>query len=227
MRALVESYPNPGQLLDLLAKVTPKAHASFIRLWLTEGIPFAFKDCPAFYEAVRTWLAGRLNIHPKEITLIGSARIGFSLAPAPKLGKAYGRHSDLDFCLVSAALFDSAATTFRDFSKDFDSGKTNPRSASERSLWLENIAVVGRGIPQGFIDPGKIPTWDAYPVAQQFANTLWSLRKKFELTPEWLAPLRASARVYKSWDALVSRFVYNLGAALASRPSTLPGLETA
>ena len=217
MKGLLESYPSPPQLFDLLDQVTSRGHASFVRLWLTEGIPFAFKNCPAMYEAVRAWLGLRLNVHPKQITLIGSGRIGFSLAPAPKLGAAYGRHSDLDFTVVSQELFSAVSHTFRQFANDFVSGRANPRSNAERRLWTENISVVERNLPRGVIDPGKIPTWDSYPIAQRIANTVWSLGKKFQLTSEWEASYRASVRVYRDWESLVQRFVHNLEAALSSR----------
>lgn len=217
MRDLLESYPSPAELFDVLDRVTSREHASFVRLWLTEGIPFAFKHCPGMYEAVRRWLGLRLDVHPKQITLIGSGRIGFSLAPVPKLGVAYGASSDLDFTVVAQELFTAVSDTFRRFANDFAAGRASPPSEGVRRLWTENIAVVERNLPHGVIDPGKIPTWDSFPLAQRIANTTWSLRKKFQLTPDWHHSDRASIRVYRDWDSLVGRFVSNLESALNTR----------
>jgi len=187
----------------------------FIRLWLTEGIPFAFRSYPAIYEAVRAWVALRLDIHPKEITVIGSARIGFSLAPAPAFGTPYGEHSDLDFAVVSKPYFDMLRTTFTVWQSDFQGDIVHPRNEYERSLWTSNVSVVPRGIADGYLDPGKIPTWNRYPVAQRFAQTMYSLREKFSLTAAWPAASKASIRVYGSWDSLIRRVASNLRVATA------------
>lgn len=77
----------------------------FVRLWLTEGVPFAFKDRPIVYEALREWVAALLDIFPKDVSMVGSARIGFSLAPQKQLREFTVGSSDLDLFVVSAPLF--------------------------------------------------------------------------------------------------------------------------
>ena len=51
------------------------------RLWVSEGIPFAFRECPALYEVARAWLAEQLGLDSREISLRGSGRLGYSLSP--------------------------------------------------------------------------------------------------------------------------------------------------
>lgn len=71
--------------------------------WLFEqrGI----RSIDSSYQSLKNGVSEALDINPKEVTLIGSAKIGFSMAP----GKAYrafrkGR-SDLDLAIVSPRLF--------------------------------------------------------------------------------------------------------------------------
>lgn len=73
--------------------------------WLFEqrGI----KSIDASYAKLKNAVAGSLDINPKEVTLIGSAKVGFSTAP----GKVYrpfrkGR-SDIDLAIISPKLFNS------------------------------------------------------------------------------------------------------------------------
>lgn len=59
------------------------------------------------YQTLKNDIAGALDLNPKEITLIGSAKIGFSTAPG-KIYRAFRKgRSDLDFAIVSPSLFGS------------------------------------------------------------------------------------------------------------------------
>src|SRR5881296_1585809 len=118
MRAVVQAYPSPRQFLDTARAVSPGERLALVRLWLTEGIPFVFKDCPALYEAIRGWLAQRIGVHAKHVTMIGSGRIGFSLAPGSRLGSSFGPTSDLDFSAVSGSLFTEVADAFARWADD-------------------------------------------------------------------------------------------------------------
>jgi hypothetical protein len=109
----------------------PRAAREIVaRLWLTEGLPSAFFTSPAIYEDMRGWLASRLNVHPKEVTLIGSARLGYSLAPPPNFGRPFGPRSDLDLSIVSADLFKRVTLAFSSFAVDYRAGAVMPRSPS-------------------------------------------------------------------------------------------------
>src|SRR4029077_7660969 len=102
---LRDAYPAAVEIAKARLEGGYEARLAIARLWMSEGIPFAFLKSPALYEAVRTWVASRLVIEPKEITLTGSARLGQSLTPA-RLGAPFSDKSDLDFATVSSSLFD-------------------------------------------------------------------------------------------------------------------------
>jgi hypothetical protein len=210
-------YPDVSLLTEVVRAVHDRDRIAIVRLWLTEGIPYGFQDCPGLYEAVRAWLGWRLSVHPKNVTLIGSARLGYSLAPEPQMGRAFGVQSDLDFCVVSPALFQELVETFRRWANEYESDVVHPRDDREKLFWDDNRRVVPRGIRRGAIDPKKTPTWDRYPAAQRVVTALWALTKKLEATLSGPVTKRSSVRVYRDWDALTEVVSTNLKFASVSR----------
>ncbi len=209
------SWPRlqPDELLKIGGVEARPAREAFVRLWLTEGCPQVFERHPAIWEQVRAWLASRLQVCPKDITVVGSARIGFSLAPET-WGRLFGEHSDLDVAVVSPALFGTVVETFRRWVDEYQSRTVTPRSATERACWDENRAFGERNIRLGFYDSNKLPTLDRYPVAQRIANAMWLLRSRLERTPDAPTVRHASARIYRDWVSLVARVSLNLKAAV-------------
>jgi hypothetical protein len=182
---------------------------------MTEGTPFAFHACPAIYEEVRAWLGGQLGVCPKEITLLGSGRLGFCLAPPPRYGTPFGKQSDLDFSIVSEPLFGEIAAAFSQWENDYKTSVVVPRNPREQKFWDDNLEFGHRNLPKGFLDANKVPNFDRYPVAQRVNHTMWVLTKKLEVTHEAPAPNKASVRIYRSWSALVQRVSLNLHVALS------------
>jgi hypothetical protein len=194
--------------------VSRGAREEVVRLWLTEGIPFAFRLCPIVYEEMRSWLASRLDVGAKEITLVGSARIGFSLAGAI-FGRPFDHQSDLDLCVVSEPRFVALAETFSRWTKDYTENQVLPSSARQKRFWDQNVEFGRRNLSIGFVDANKIPTLDRYPLVQRIQQTMWALTKKLQVTHDAPAPSRASTRIYKTWPALINRVSFNLQTTLA------------
>ncbi|MFP3939739.1 MAG: hypothetical protein ACLF0P_05480 [Thermoanaerobaculia bacterium] len=186
-----------------------QARQALARLWLSEGIPYAFRDCPAVYESMRSWLANRLGVHAKEISVAGSARLGASLSPV-KLGRPFGSKSDLDVFVVSAQLFEIVRKEFCRWSLDFESGRVKPRNAREEGFWQDNNYRGDKLIRRGFIDQKLIPNLDAYADIRNISESMWALAQKLNVTERAPRPKRASTRCYKSWDAFVRQAALNL-----------------
>lgn len=211
---LLSPYPSADELRAALSGGTRRSREIVTRLWLTEGLPAAFRGCPAIYEEVRGWLGTQLGIHPKEITLIGSARVGYSLAPAPDFGRRFGKHSDLDLSVISAQLFARLVTAFNLFADDYRQNSAVPRSDRERELWDDNLQFGRRNIPRGFLDARKIPNFARYSDSQNINQTMWVLLKKFEVTPGAPEVRRVSVRVYRDWQCFIDQVSLNLRSAL-------------
>lgn len=214
---LRDQHPSPGAFRDAIDSGSRISRDSLVRLWLTEGIPFAFRECPVVYEASRGWLGWRLELCPKDITLLGSARIGFSLSPPPEYGRAFNAKSDLDLSVISEALFRRMVETFNQWHDDYARSAVQPRNQTEQKYWDDNISFGLRNVRKGFLNSDKIPTLNRYPVAQTLNQAMWQLKRKLELTPGAPNPSKVSVRVYSSWRALVSRVSFNLRTSLVGR----------
>jgi hypothetical protein len=207
-KLLFEQYPKPDVVLSFGTQAVRTEIDSFNRLWLSEGIPFAFREIPMLYEAIREWLAPRLNTHPKYITLVGSARLGFSFDPK-KYGASFGPASDLDFAVVSPVLFQALSDDFFRWETDFEAGRVSARNPREQVLWQKNFALLPENISRGFIDAYKIPCWDRYPAAQKVKNLEWHLQKKISLTSRAPNSEKASMRVFNNWESLLKQMRIN------------------
>ncbi|MBI0473248.1 hypothetical protein EXT68_13435 [Pectobacterium parmentieri] len=179
-------------------------------MWLSEGIPFAFKNTPALYEVVRVWLGNRLDVDPKEIHLSGSARIGQSLAPN-KMGKNFGNHSDLDLFVVSEVLFNRVRTDFNNWSYEFEGDLVQPINETERKYWVENNNRGQKNLQRGFLDSSIVPNRDKYPTIKNIAQSMWLLKEKLDITKEAPSIKSASVRCYKNWRSYVQQVVLSLG----------------
>jgi hypothetical protein len=76
-------------------------------LYLIEGTPYIFRNNNAKYQAFRKSISSILDVPIKNIVIVGSARLGFSLNPY-HFGRNFGKKSDIDIVVVSAELFDRA-----------------------------------------------------------------------------------------------------------------------
>jgi hypothetical protein len=159
---------------------------------------------------LRRWLARRLDVSSKEITLIGSGRQGFCLSPGKRIGRPFGEHSDLDFAVISSRLFGKLVAVFERWNAEYKSGIVLPRNERERLLWDANRKSIATGLDRGFIDPHKLPTWNRYPEAQMIGQTRYVANEKLRITPVAPAVHNLSIRVYRDWDSFIRQMAINL-----------------
>jgi hypothetical protein len=209
LKDLVDAYPSAKVVIAAGRSGGEQARLALARLWLSEGIPCAFKKCPAIYESMRTWLASWLNVHAKEIGVAGSARLGTSLSPM-KLGRPFGNASDLDLFVVSSKTFERLQEEFGRWSFDFESGRVSPRNERERRFWEDNSARGPKVIQRGFLDQNMIPNRDHYNITKKVSEGMWLLTQKLRITPLAPQPSRASIRCYSSWESFVRQTALNL-----------------
>ncbi len=199
LRKLTGSYPDALCLRETAKAGGEISKAAIARIWLSEGIPFAFRHCPGMYDIVRTWIGGCLGVDPKEISISGSARIGQSLAPE-KIGKPFDNHSDLDLFVVSKYLFEKMKDDFCAWSDDFESERVFPKGGRERKFWLDHHKRGLKVIQRGFLDSKMVPNREEYPTIQNVNQTMWKLREKLRITDGAPKVKKASVRCYNSWS---------------------------
>jgi len=123
-------YPTSQEIKDVFTNASEAERYGIIRLWITEGIPYAFRDQPLIYEEIREFIAKGVNIHSKEVTLVGSGRIGYSLKKKV-WGKTFTDSSDLDFTIISNELYSKLVFDFKKWVGDIESKKIKPKTENE------------------------------------------------------------------------------------------------
>jgi hypothetical protein len=215
-KPLRDVYPRPAVLSEAIKGVGYLELLAILRLWFSEGIPFAFRANPMLYEVVREWMAMRLEAIPKNITMIGSGRIGYSVCPLPKFGREFDSESDLDFSVIDHKLFSNVVSTYFQWESDVDSGRTSPRNRRERGFWEDNLKKLPENIARGFIDPYKIPAWETYPLIIRVQDTLYLLGERLKVTPGAPKIKEVSVRVYKDWSSFFRQMCLNFSLTVSS-----------
>ena len=141
-------FSNSERVKHLLKQGSCRDLEAFIRLWLTEGVPYAFYKSPILYEEMRIWIADQLNICPKEVGLIGSARSGYAMGEREKFGRPFSTESDLDLCIVSETYFCKIQKEFNLFKQEYESGVVGPHSEDEKKYWDANLKFGQDNFPQ-------------------------------------------------------------------------------
>lgn len=206
---IADTYPSAQSLIDVIKFGDELSNMAIARLWLSEGIPYAFREKPGLYESIRSWLAARLIVDPKEIHLTGSGRIGQSIAPH-KVGRVFNEKSDLDFFVVSEDLFLRITEDFNRWSYDFEIGKVSPKNSKEKDLWVHNIERIPKNSLKGFIDSFLIPNFDNYQTVKNIAQSMWLLKEKIVLTEHAPKVHSASIRCYRNWKSYTQQVTLNL-----------------
>jgi hypothetical protein len=182
--------------------------ARITRTWISEGIPFAYRTCPLAFEIVREWVADRFGITPREVTVVGSTRLGYSASPG-NFGQPFRpgnarTSSDLDLAIVSQRLFNECSEAFAAWESDVSVGKFQVT----RDLSRENLKVVPRNIRKGFVDPHKINV--KYGGIQPIIFRLERLTKLINSSENFPGTRHASVRVYRDWQAFDSQMMRNI-----------------
>lgn len=203
-------YPEARELSRRCASENGKAtRLAVARLWLSEGVPFAFRESPGLWEQVRVWLSSRLDVDPKEITLVGSARLGQSLDPK-RLGEPFTADSDLDLTTVSSSLFERLAREFNLWAENYKASVVLPRNQREHRFWRDNLERGPGLIGRGFMNSKFVPLREPYRCAQLIGQTMFLLREKLRLSPGAPTVRTADVRAYRDWGAYARQMAISL-----------------
>lgn len=181
---------------------------SLVNLWITEGIPFIFKDKPYLYEKIRHKIASGLSLHSKEISLIGSARAGFSYHNK-ELTDFKIESSDLDLFIVSQFYFNSIKNEIEEELKS-DIEKNNQIKKGFLNTWhfdnkYPNIKKVNATIT-------NINNW----LHEQNDMPKIHGRNKEGEIPKW-----SGIRIYKDWNSAVQQNIISIKHSLENLKSKI------
>ncbi len=186
----------------------------FVRLWLAEGIPYAFQEFPLLFQKSREWLANRIKVSTRDISVVGSAKIGYTLKPTNGTRPAFTGSSDIDYVIVSKPLFDRCAEDSMRFADDMNTGRIKPVTPAEKKWWPQDVDFITRNVPHGFVNSGKVPNQDRYGATQDMERAFWSLTVRLKATKDCPAFTKATYRVYETHDAFIQQATINLGTAM-------------
>lgn len=211
-KKLIERYPSSPNFREATKMLDEKGKEFLLRAFITEGIPAAFQESPLYFENIREFIAESLNIHPKNVILIGSARLGYSITPQ-RYGKEVNEKSDLDFCIISSFLFKESKDVFNRWKKDFERNKIS-FSVSEEQYWKENLyEVCPANIRNGFLDVNKVS--NQYLLSSKMSKICEYVNKEINKSNNYIRPQKGiSLRIYKDWESFFVQNVLNLNYTL-------------
>ncbi|MBU7581600.1 MAG: hypothetical protein KAF91_01570 [Nostoc sp. TH1S01] len=85
-----------------------------VQKYIVHGTPYIFKDDEDKYFDLKREIAANFSEHYNNIHMVGSAKLGFSIAPN-KLWKPFTIESDIDIVIVSSKLFENLWESVHEF----------------------------------------------------------------------------------------------------------------
>lgn len=131
------------------------------------------------YFNLKSEIADHFEIHTNEVVVVGSAKLGFSIA-RDKRYRPFGDGSDIDVALVSQVLFDKVWEAAYEFWKD-------------RGYWV-NQSDFKKYLFRGWIRPDKLPVSGRFPICSEW----WEFFRTLTSSNRYgLYNIRGA--LYKSW----------------------------
>ncbi len=185
---------------EVLAMLKERRQKELIDQHLVTGLPFVFRDAPSAYQDFVGTLSAQFRTPVLDITVIGSARIGFSLDP-DNFGAPFGKASDLDTVIVNAAMFDVA------WFQLYNLGRR--RFSLERKVKLAFEDHRTNNVFFGFIVPKELPG------VVSLSNLWFNVIREVGGRIRALAGHEINGRLYRTWDHVRAHQRYSLEAIAA------------
>lgn len=174
------AYPTPKAFS---ADLKSRGEKKLLDLILTTP-PFVFQKNPGDYSTFKGHFARQLGIPVDDIEIVGSARLGYSLAP-DRFGTPFGPNSDIDVVIVCDRLFSLGWD---------DLLKWNHSRLWSMPKWRVDQILNShqRSVFWGHIWPDML-------TAMSGAGKLWATAVRALGTIPALAGIEVNGRIYKSW----------------------------
>ena len=126
------------------------ATGTLVRKFIAHGPAYCLRDDEHLYFELKNEVATFFEVHPSNVFMVGSGKLGFSIAPN-KLYQKYdpvGRDSDIDIVVVSPVVFERYWRRLYSFNIDLES-----RTDKEDEQFREFLEYMLKG----WIRPDKFP----------------------------------------------------------------------
>lgn len=164
-----------------------ESHDSVVQRHLLDGSSFYFETTePTAEFTFKKGIADSLQVHIRDIAIVGSAKLGFSIKPEKTGLYAFrhfdlGRTSDIDIAVVSSTLFDLQVIKLYEHTSAYRNSHIW-RVPSDKKSFI-NYAV------KGWLRPDFLPT--GYHITTEITPTLAEYKMKFGRS--------INIGIYKSW----------------------------
>ncbi len=140
-----------------------------VRKFITSGNCYVINEDE--YSELKSIIADHFSIHPNEVLIVGSGKLGFSLSENTTKGKFRYRHfsesSDIDVAIISQSLFDEIWKLLYDYTED-------------KGYWSKQQEFTSYHF-QGWMRPDMLPITPRFDFTQtkwwDFFNELTSSQK--------------------------------------------------
>ena len=136
------------------------------------------------YFDLRAEVAEHFELHPNEVLVVGSAKLGFSIVPRKRY-RAFSDESDIDVVLVSQILFEKIWEAVFKFWDD-------------RGYW-ERQREFERYLFRGWMRPDKLPPARSFSIREDWFEFFQALASSGKYGDS-----KISGALYKSWYYLES-----------------------
>jgi predicted nucleotidyltransferase len=167
---------------------------------ILQGSVFYFKDDFKKYFYFKNILSTKLDVHTKNIEIIGSAKLGFSLNQQ-RLGEPFDKESDIDIAVISDKLFDLAWSELISI-RDKKWFELTPK---ERA----NLIQCQSDIYWGYISPDRVPGGTG------FSKWWWSIFEELSSVADF-ERRKIRGRLFKSWERAQAYYCYSIQNLLKS-----------
>ncbi len=199
-------FISSAEFLEVYPSLTIDEQIDFIRAYLVEGIPYIFRYQPISYETLRTQISNMMQIPERDICLVGSSKLGYSLIPK-KFGTKVRYNSDFDMLIVAEDIFNNLILDYKSWLYDMYNGKIQPANIYELRIWLENIQLIDESILWGYINHWFIP----YDTRYTSTSALyWSLSQILKSNANIIKGRKVTFRIYKNWKSLIQNLNHSL-----------------
>ena len=153
---------------------------------LFSGVPFYSKNEPDVHTKLLSAVSKGLKVPQRDICVVGSARVGFSLSP-DKFGELFNEYSDIDVLVVSTPIFDDSWLDMLSLQRK---KKAVLMSSTIRRLRDHREKHF---VYNGWIYPDSV--FEILDIGNRWLRTFGGLSRIPELSSR-----RITARLYRTWD---------------------------
>lgn len=174
------------KIQEFKSELKLKKDVDVVRKFITSGDSFVLDSDK--YLDLKGSIADHFDIHPNEVLIVGSGKLGFSISENLRKGKkryrGFGEESDIDVAIISPTLFDDIWKLLYDYIED-------------KGYWNKQQEFTTYHF-QGWMRPDMLPTSPKFDFTQ---NQWWDFFNEMTSSNKF-GPYKIRGGLYRNWHFL-------------------------